>query len=158
MPPEDESDGLEYLEKLDRFLTGKEQTTLFFELEKLDCAPPLNHEKMSDEEILRALTNLIWGMYELHVVIDCADHIDDRTLYVQLLEYCDEPTVVFPDDPNAWCHYSADGDDWETYLRFYADDDSRERSARDYPDEPMPPKELPPYYRSWMPGREGLSE
>jgi hypothetical protein len=158
MLPEDDPDPLEYLEKLDNFLEGKEQTTLYFELEKMGCAPPLNHEQMSDEEVLRALTDLIWGLYELHVIVDYADHLADRPLYVQLLGYCDEPTVVFPNDPNAWCHWSADDDDWEIYLRYYADDEARARSAVDYPDTPVPPKELPPYYRSWLPWRDGLGE
>lgn len=156
MRPEDESDPQEYLEKLDRFLSGEEQTTLYFELEKRDCAPVQNHEQLSDEEILRALTNLIWCLYDLHVVIDDADHVSDRDLYVQLLNYCDEPTVVFPDDPDAWCHWSPDDEDWEVYLRYYADDEARARSAIQYPDEPVPPKELPPFYRAWLPWRDGL--
>jgi len=152
----DEDDSLAYLEKLDRFLSGKEQTTLYFELEKLECPPPLNHEAMSDEEVTRALTDLIWGLFDLHVLVEFADHVPDRELYVQLLEYCDEPTVVFPENPDAWCHWSPDGDDWDIHLRYYADDDWREQAAKDEPDWVVPPKELPPHYRSWLPGRDGL--
>src|SRR4051794_19979587 len=88
MDEEPEYDPMETLHKLDRYLNGQEQTTLYFELEKMACAPPLNHEAMSDEEITRALTDLIWGMWDLNVTMDSADHLSDRELYKELLDYC----------------------------------------------------------------------
>src|ERR1041385_3386347 len=103
-PEDDEYDPLETLEKLDRYLAGEEQTTLYFELEKRGEAPP-PIEGLTDEQVTRALTNLVWGLFDLGVVIDFADHLNDRDLYAGLLDYCDEPTVIFPDDPDMWCHW-----------------------------------------------------
>ncbi len=165
MEPEEEPDSLAYMKKLDRFLDGKEQTTLYFELEKMECAPPLNHEELSDEEITRALTNLIWSIWDLGVVVEFADHLSDRDLYVELLDYCDEPTVVFPNNPDAWCHWSPIGsyssdEDIDACLRYYSTEEERQRHLEEFgkPGEVLPPMELPPYYRSWLPQRTELRE
>ncbi|MEZ0326957.1 MAG: hypothetical protein ACAH95_13740 [Fimbriimonas sp.] len=155
MEPE-EGDPLEYLEKLDRFLNGEEQTTLYFELEKIGCAPCLTPEKLSDEELHTALTDLVWAMCDLGVCFEDADHLSDRELYAFLARCCDEPTVVFPDHPNAWHHLCPAEEDWEAYLRYYADDDMRAEELAE--GNPVPPKELPPYYRSWLPWRANLED
>ena len=165
MDPNEEPDIDEYLEKLDRFLSGKEQTTLYFELEKAGCPPPLDHEKLTDEEITRALTDLIWSIWDLGVVIDHADHCSDRELYVELLDLCDEPTVVFPNNPDAWMHWSPIGSyssdsDIQALLRYYSTEEDRQKHLEEWgpPEGGMPPAELPPYYRSWLPQRSGLRE
>ena len=161
MEPEEEGDPLAYLEKLDRFLNGEEQTTLYFELEKQGWAPPFA-ENLTDEEVSRALTDLIWGMWDLGVVIEDADHLTDRELYLELLDYCDEATVVFPDEPDAWCHWSPVGgcseEDMKVIMRYYADDQWREQWTQEDPEFEMPPKELSPYHRSWLPQRAGLRD
>lgn len=161
MDPEEEHDPLAYLEKLDRYLNGEEQTTLYFELEKQGWAPPFA-ENLTDEELTRALTDLIWGIWDLGVVVEDADHLTDRELYLELLDYCDEPTVVFPDEPDAWCHWSPIGgcseEDIVIMHRYYSDEESRARWAEQYPEDEMPPMELPPYYRSWLPQRAGLRD
>jgi len=158
MEPEEEGDPMAYLEKLDRFLNGEEQTTLYFELEKQGWAPPFA-ETLNDEELTRALTDLIWGIWDLGVVIEDADHLTDRELYLELLDFCDEPTVVFPDHPNAWHHWSPIGgcseEDIKIMHRYYTDGEERDRWAKEYPEDEMPPMELPPHYRSWLPQRAG---
>lgn len=161
MEPE-EDDGLEYLRKLDRFFDGEEQTTAYFELEKLGQAPPLFPNDMSDEEISLALTNLVWGLFDLHVQIDDADHLTDRELYEGLLEFCDEPNVFFPGMEGAWFHWSPIGEcsdeDIDISHRYYSSEESRAYWMKEYPDYEMPPSELPPHYRSWLPHRANLEE
>jgi hypothetical protein len=161
MDPEEEYDPLAYCEKLDRFLNGEEQTTLFFELEKQGWTPPFA-ETMTDEELTRALTDLIWGIWDLGVVIEDTDHLSDRELYLELLDYCDEPTVVFPEEPDAWCHWSPIGSGSEPdtllWLRYYCDERSRANWMEQVPDYEMPPMELPAHYRSWLPQRTGLRD
>lgn len=162
MDSNEEPDPLAYLEKLDRYLNGEEQTTLYFELEKMGQAPPFA-EDLNDEELSRALTDMIWGLWDLGVVVDDADHLSDRDLYIALLEYCDQPTVVFPEFPDATCHWSPIGgcsdEDMRIWHRYYADEESREDWIQRYPnDEELPPRELPPFYRSWLPNRAGLQD
>jgi hypothetical protein len=161
MESNEEPDPLAYLEKLDRYLNGEEQTTLYFELEKMGQAPPFA-ENLSEEEVSRALTDLIWGMWDLRVVVDDADHLNDRQLYLELLDYCDEPTVVFPEDPDSTCHWSPIGgcsdEDIQVMHRYYSDEKSRAKWQEDYPEDALPPMELPPHYRAWLPQRAGLRE
>jgi hypothetical protein len=151
-----DSDGLEYLKKLDRFLNGEEQTTLYFELEKRGWTP-VDPDGTPDEDINRSLTNLLWGLADLGVFVENADHLSDRELYKELLDYCDEPNVIFPDDPYSATHWSPIGgfseEDIQVYLRYYCDQEQRLQWQVDYPDEEIPPAELPPYPRPWIPVR-----
>lgn len=154
----EEGDALAYLEKLDRFLNGKEQTTLYLELERKGYNPPFA-ENLNDEELSRELTNLIWALWDFNVWIDDADHLSDRELYLELLDLLDEPTVVFPDHPSANFHWSPIGsygeEDMVIYNRYYASDQDREDMLKEWPDTFMPEKEMVPYYRSWLPQRAG---
>jgi hypothetical protein len=161
--PYDSDDWPEYLTKLDRFLSGEEQTTLFKEMEKLQCSPRIDHTTMSAPEIARALTDLVWSLWDLHFVVDDADHLTDRELYVALLEYCAEPTMVFPGIEGATCHWSPIGsyatdEDIRISLQYYSDAEERARHVVHFGEPPggMPPMELPPLYRSWLPQRDGL--
>ena len=154
MEPHDDSELPEYLQRLDAFLTGKCQTTLYFELEKRGWTPE-DPDTVSDEDLSRSLTDLIWSLGDLQVFIDDTDHLSDRELYVELLEYCDEPNVCFVGIPGAANHWSPAGsgndEDTQIWLRYYADEESRTEHARNYPEDPMPPAELPPYPRPWLP-------
>lgn len=160
MEPEEreERDLPEYLEKLDRFLTGKEQTTLYFELEKKGWSP-VDVQNLSDEDTTKALTDLIWALWDFNVYIDDADHLTDRELYIELQDLLDEPTFV-TDYAGYQYHWSPVGsgseEDSLIINRYYSDEESRARYAEEYPDEEMPPMELPPYYRSWLPQRAEL--
>lgn len=156
---EEEYDPLASLEKLDRFLDGKEQTTLYFEIEKQGWNPPFA-ETLTNEEVTRALTDLIWALWDFNVIVHDSDHLSDRDLYVALLDFIDEPTVVFPEDLDCHCHWSPIGggseDDLTTHLRYYSDEKDRAFWAEQYPDFEMPPMELPPFHRSWLPQRAEL--
>lgn len=149
-----EDDDLAYLEKLDRFLEGKEQTTLYLELEKKG-EPPNLQDDLSDEEITRELTNLVWALYDQHVVIEFTDHLSDRELYYALREYCDEPICSVAGFKNAWNHWSPIGagteEDAEISLQYYDDEESRQWWVEQFPDTVLPPSELPLYPRPWIP-------
>jgi len=144
----------EYLERLDSFLSGKSQTTLYLELEKRGWTPE-DPDTVADEDLSRSLTNLIWSLNDLHVIVENTDHLSDRELYVELLAYCDEPNVCFVGIPGAANHWSPIGsygeEEVKIWLRYYASDEDRERHAREYPNDYMPPSELPPYPRPWLP-------
>lgn len=146
----------DYLERLDAFFDGTEQTTLYFELEKRQSAPDLS-DGLSDEEVLRALTGLVWSLGELHVYIEDTDHLSDRELYRQLKDYCDEPTPRIMGIPDAATHWSPIGgcseEDFQIWLRYYATAEERIDHAEKYPTDPMPSSELPPYPRPWLPVR-----
>jgi hypothetical protein len=150
-------DGLEYLERLDRFIEGTEQTTLYFELEKRNLAPDLRDD-LTDSEVSQALTNLIWSLKDIRVFVEFTDHMSDRELYAALLEFCDEPNVCFADCPNGALHWSAIGgaseDDESIWLRYYADPEDRASHMLEYPNDPIPPCEPPPHPRPWIPERD----
>lgn len=149
---DEEDDGLEYMKRLDAF--GEGGFALRDELAKLDAAtPPL--EGLSDEGVARALTDLVWGLYDLGVLVEYTDHLSDRELYAELLDYCDHLTITFPEDPCSNTHWSPIGgcseEDLQIAHRYYEDDDERAYWQTKYPEDPMPPKELPPYPRPWIP-------
>lgn len=156
MDHEEDGDSLEYLKRLDDFFDGKVQQTAYLELEKRGQAPP-QPEKLSDGEISQALTELVWGLADLGVQIDDADHLPDRELYIRLLEFCDEPSVFFPGMKNATYHWSPIGacteEDNVNYLRYYADESTRQQWAKDFKME-LPERETPAYPRPWMPQRQ----
>ena len=145
----------DYLERLDDYIEGKIQTTVYYELEKVGEPPPRLEELADDSEVNRALTNLIWALYDLHVVIDDTDHLTDRELYAELLDYLDESCMIFPGIPGAWTHWSPIGgygeEDIQIMLRYYSTEESRADWLKSFPDDVMPPAELPPYPRPWIP-------
>lgn len=156
MRPEDEDDPLADVKKYDRFIEGEEQTTLYFELEKRGWEPDHSGD-LSDEEISQALTNLLWSLKDLGHYIEDADHLSDRELYAELLDYCDQPTVCFPYSEDSGIHWSPIGgwseDDIQIWLRYYASPEDRLRHSVDYPKDPVPPSEPIPYPRPWIPKR-----
>ncbi|MDR3688691.1 MAG: hypothetical protein P4L46_04870 [Fimbriimonas sp.] len=161
MEPHDDSDMPEYLQRLDSFLTGKSQTTLFLELEKCGWTPE-DPDTLSDEDLSRSLTDLIWSLGDLQVFIEDTDHLSDRELYNELLDYCDEQTVCFVGIPDAATHWSPIGsygpEDVQIWLRYYASPERRAEHVVECPNEPLPPSEIPPYPRPWLPQHEFLPE
>jgi len=153
---DEQNDDLEYLKRLDAFFDNKEQTTLYLELERRNLSPD-HSENLSDEEVSRALTNLIWSLADVHVYIEDTDHLSDRELYKELLDYCDEPTACIVGMPDASIHWSPIGgwsaEDLQVWFRYYATPEERAEHSAQYPEDPMPPSELPPHPRPWLPVR-----
>lgn len=149
----DEDDPLREVKAYDDFLDGKIQKTPYLELEKRGCAPPMI-ETLSDEEVTRELTNLIWNLADLQIFISNIDHLDDRAAYRALLEFCDEPNMFFPGSKKACCGWSpidsGSEEDDEIYLRYYASDETRAEHLTDF-NSPVPEKQPIPYPRPWIP-------
>jgi hypothetical protein len=149
----DEDDPLREVKMLDDFIDGKIQITPYLELERRSCAPPVI-ENLSDEDVTRELTNLIWNLADLQIFISDIDHLDDRTAYAALLDFCDEPNMFFPGNKKAACHWSPIGsgsdEENEIYLRYYASEDTRAMWVTDFSC-PMPEKQPIPFPRPWIP-------
>jgi hypothetical protein len=151
---DDEFDELQEERMIDAFLDGEIQMTPYYELEKRGCAPPFLEDLTENDDVTRELTNLVWNLADLSIYIDSVDHLSDRELYAALLSFCDEPNIFFPGSKRACCGWSPIGggteDDNQTYLRYYASDEERERWKTDYC-ETLPPKDLIPFPRPWIP-------
>ncbi|RYG24115.1 hypothetical protein EON82_11830 [bacterium] len=148
--PSVEVDGIEYLRKLDDFIEyGVGGTGLLEGIE----APPL--EALDDALIPRVLTDLVWHLYDQGVLIEYTDHLSGRELYAELLKFCVEPHLTFPNDPYSNLRWSPIGgcseEDTGSYLRYYARQEDREYWVKKFPEDEMPPSELPPYPRPWIP-------
>ena len=155
-------DGTETIGRLDCFLAGDPNviTTLNHELRcrGLDVQHP---ESLQDGDLAKVLTDIVWGLLDLGVVIEDCDHLSDRELFLELWAYLNEAAVVFPDDPDMTTHWSPIGGcsegDIETYHRFFADEGERESWLEQFPEYVMHRSELPPYPRPWLPQRRSDS-
>jgi hypothetical protein len=160
-PNWDNMDLPEPLRGLDAFLGGEAQTTLYQELVERGAAP-VGPAAVSDEALPRALTNLIWSLYDLGVIVEDADHLSDRELYEELVELCRHPAPIVPDDPELTTHWSpigaCTGEDLDLWLRYYASETDRAYWEEEYSEGVMPPSELPPHWRSWLPHRSNLTD
>jgi len=148
-----EDDPLYEVKRLDDFLDGKIQMTPYFELEKRGSAPPMI-DGLSDEDVTRELTNLVWGLADLQIFVSDMDHLDDRAAYEALLEFCDAPGMFFPGSKSSACHWSPIGscteEDNEIYLRFYADEATRTMWMIE-DGVTLPEKQPIPFPRPWIP-------
>jgi hypothetical protein len=156
----DEDDPLREAKLLDDFFDGKVQMTPYLELERRNCPPPAI-EGMSDADVNRELTNLIWNLADLQIFISDIDHLDDRAAYAVLLDFCDEPNMFFPGSKTSACHWSPIGsgseEENEIYLQYYADEDTRARWLTDY-GVALPEKKPMPFPRPWIPNFDPFVE
>jgi hypothetical protein len=144
----------EYLQRLDDYLHEGVSTTLRIELTKRGFILTPSQD-VSDEDLQQALTELVWAIAGERVFITAADHLPDREFYEELLKMCDDATFSVADLPDSACHWSlidAGGDD--NWSRYYADEIDRNHIAEEFPDDPLPPSELPPFPRPWIPARD----
>ncbi len=144
----------EYLKRLDDYLENGGPTTTRKEL----CERGFNlipSEQVSDEDLMQALTELIWALEGERVYVEASDHLTDRELYDELLKMCEDRTFSLADlEDDAACHWSlieTGGDD--NWLRYYADENDRKWMLERDPTDILPPSELPPYPRPWIPQR-----
>jgi hypothetical protein len=91
-----------------------------------ELRPPVPRS-LSDEELSRALRDVVQRLFERHIVLDFADHLSDRELYSTI--YCD----ILPsrekkiDNIDVYIHWdcsNANGDPI-AWLTYYASDEDR---------------------------------
>ena len=148
-----EGDPLREIKLYDDFIDGKIQMTPYLELERRGCAPPFA-EGLLDEDLTRELTNLVWNLADLGIYLDSVGHLSDRELYIQLLDFCDQPNMFFPGNKRSctgWSPIDSGSDeDNEIYLRYYADEKTRKHWEKDFK-MVLPKSEPLPYPRKWIP-------
>jgi hypothetical protein len=115
--------------------------------------PPLvlpSASLMDDAEVRERLWEVIERLFSKRVVLDFADHLDDRSLY-GLIRRDILPAAIkqvdLPDNYFRWDCSACDGDDPTTWLIYYASDFEREQWAIESGGE-LPPRAVPPYPRA----------
>jgi adenine C2-methylase RlmN of 23S rRNA A2503 and tRNA A37 len=99
-------------------------------------------------DVASELRTLLDHLANIGVVVEFADHLSDRELYLWLIEQLGAHMALMP---NNFLHMSPIGgcseEDDQNYLTYYATDaDRADRKAR-FPDEELPPKKELPYKR-----------
>jgi len=150
-------DLMEELDRLDRFLEGKEKGDVPIEVLRANRVDLPAAASLDDEAIHVKLWEVLEAMSEIGLVMYFTDHLSDRDLYRFLVEDALLVEEILSPGGNSFCHISPIGgcseEDNEIYLRYYADDEVREEWQRDFKD-PLPPKERPPFDRDrFLPGR-----
>ena len=151
--PTRQDDGYaEFARKMQLFEDGP-TTTNFQQLvdRGIELPPP---DDLPVADVTRKLWEVINGLAQLRVHLDCTDHLSDVELYSKLWHDTLRRDVPAIDEIGFNTHVDlcAIGDDAETalFLKYFADDEFREQCALDYPDEPLPAHEDPPYQRDQL--------
>ncbi|GHT22706.1 hypothetical protein FACS189419_05640 [Planctomycetales bacterium] len=103
-------------------------------------------EALNDEQLAKTLDDVLQRFYEKKMVLDFTNHLSDRELYT--LIYRDilplrEKNLQFR---RGYLHWDCSCGDDDLWLRYYASDDERKEYS-DCNGNPLPPREIPPYYR-----------
>ncbi len=134
-----------------------EPTTILDELTRRGWLPP-HPDDISGRALSRALERLILDLSWLNVYLHATNHLADRELYEQLVEHvATNEIALWPEDPGSAISISfisrGTDEEHDLFLRYYADEKERNWWAEHYPQMEMPPAELPPYPRPWIPER-----
>ena len=110
-------------------------------------------DSLSDEKLKSKLDETISRLYDVQIVLEFTEHLNDRELYT--LIYRDilpssEKKVDLPKNYLHW-HCIDDENDEDTWLRYYASEYDRQ-SWKEETGMELPPAENPPYKRR-MPRR-----
>jgi hypothetical protein len=147
MPPALEEKFLEYVLAWEQ----AEQVTHREMLARDGVAPP-PLEELTEEELTRALAELIQALARRRHFLTSTDHLSDRELYSLLChDLLDNVGPVLDPDGDTNCHIdpvsSGSEEDIHLWLTYYADEEERARWASEWPDDPIPPHQDPPYDR-----------
>lgn len=113
--------------------------------------PPLNlptPESLSDDALHDRLWDTIQRLFDKRIVLDFADHLNDRQLYTLILRDilpAEEKKIDSGDNYLHWDCSQSDGDP-ETWLRYYATAEEREIWSLESLED-LPPVETPPFPR-----------
>ncbi len=113
--------------------------------------PPLelpNPAQLEDAELERILWNVIYQLYEQHIVLDFTAHLSDRRLYSLIVRDILPSLEKKLDGSDRYLHWDCADicGDAEIWLRYYATDEERTNWAQAC-NEPLPPREDMPYPR-----------
>jgi hypothetical protein len=119
---------------------------------------PLDPYEVPDEDLPVALERLILDLSWIQVYVNFTDHLDDRQLYTRLVAVAGSyDHWIYPNDAESAVSVSLLPDDpdegSQIWLRYYASEEERTRHLRHHPGVSLPPSELPPYPRVWIPER-----
>lgn len=108
--------------------------------------------KLSDTELNAKLWEGINAFALMGVYLEHTDHLNDRELYILLLEDILLEGMIFQSgEMNLACHIdligSGSNEDNGIYLKYYADENDRTLWTREFPDEPVPNREQLPFDR-----------
>ena len=103
--------------------------------------------RLNDEQLLQVLENVVEKLFEKKLILDFADHLSDRELYTLIYRDILPSREKNLQSRNGFIHWDCSCGDDEIWLRYYASDDEREQ-YQECTGELLPPKEVPPHYRS----------
>jgi len=107
---------------------------------------------LSEPELNAKLWEVINALALMGVYLEHTDHLNDRELYILLLDDILLEEMVFQSgEMNLACHIdligSGSDEDNYIYLKYYADEDDRILWIKEFPDEPVPSRERLPFDR-----------
>jgi len=110
-------------------------------------------DTLDGDELHQRLWAAIQSLYEKRIVLDFADHLNDRELYTMIYRDILPSAEKKVDIPRNFLHWNcADaGNNPDVWLRYYASVEEREGWAEET-NEPLPRPENPPHVRK-MPSR-----
>ena len=106
-----------------------------------------------DDAILTVkLWEVIHALDELHVMLECTNHLSDRELYTQLWSHSlrvEVPVSDYEDDGDWHLDMVSTGseENIRAWLMYYADEKTRLRWQKNHPDYDMPARARAPYDR-----------
>ena len=142
----------EYSRKMRLFEDGP-TTTNFQQLVDRGIELPAPDD-LAIADVTTKLWEVINGLAQLRVYLDCTNHLTDTELYSKLWHDTLRSEVPAIDEIGFNTHVDlcTVGDDSETalFLKFFADDEFRKQVAEDYPGKPLPAHEDPPHQRDQL--------
>ena len=156
LPKRPWEDYKDYARKMDQFVYGP--TTTYFEQLVADGIELPEPDAISDADISRKLWEVIAGLAERRVMLDCSDHLNDREMYEALWKDHLRGETPAIDEIGFTSHIDLvscqDDDHGFLYFKYYADDKFREgwseKDLRFPMPFAMPPHEDPPYTRDYI--------
>ena len=115
----------------------------------IELPPP---DALDDGSLTVKLWEVIHTLDELHVLLECTNHLSDRELYTQLWTHSLRVEVPVSDhegDEDWHLDMVSTGSEQNVraWLMYYADEKTRRLWQRDYPDYDMPERAAAPYDR-----------
>ncbi|MDO8895005.1 MAG: hypothetical protein Q7J23_05540 [Nitrosomonas sp.] len=108
--------------------------------------------ELSEPELNAKLWEVIKALALMGVYLEHTDHLNDRELYILLLDDILLEEMAFQSgEMNLACHIdligSGSDEDNYIYLKYYADEDDRTLWIKEFPDESIPGRERLPFDR-----------